>query len=201
MVDRCNNVPDCADHTDEYDCEILLLDEHVYRKQFAPIADAHHHVEVKVATLIVNIGNFDDLTMTYTIKFKLILKWYDHHLTFANLKDNFHDNLVGYEKKHSIWIPPICMNNSDGNVWVSVDEPSSKVYVEKQGIHEEGPISELHETHYYAGDDNNLIFEAMYENKFHCSYDLHCFPFDTQVCGMEVNTFSVTLCVCFIIYF
>ena len=94
MVERCNNVPDCADHTDEYDCEIILLDEHVYRKQFAPIADAHHHVEVRVACLIVNIGNFDDLTMTYTIKFKLILKWYDHHLTFANLKDDFHDNLV-----------------------------------------------------------------------------------------------------------
>ena len=166
----------------------MLLDEHLYRKQFAPIANAHHHVEVKVAALITSIGNFDDLTMSYSIKFVLILKWFDHHLTFANLKPNYHDNMVGYEKKHAIWIPPVCMNNSEGNVWVSVDEPSSKVYIERQGTHTVGPLSEIHETHYYSGDENNLIFEAEYENNFHCNYNLHCFPFDTQVCGMEVSS-------------
>ena len=188
MTERCNNVPNCKDHSDEYDCEIMLLDEHVYQKQFAPIADAHHHVEVKIAAIITSIGNFDDLTMSYSIKFVMILKWFDHHLTFANLKPNYHDNLVGYEKKHSIWIPPVCMNNSEGNVWVSVDEPSSKVYIERQGKHTVGPLSEIHETHYYSGDENNLIFEAEYENNFHCNYDLQCFPFDTQVCRMEVGS-------------
>ena len=78
------------------------------------------------------------------------------------------------------------INNSDGNIWVSVDESSSKIYVERKGTHTVGPLSEIRETHYYTGDENNLVFEAEYENKFHCSYDLHCFPFDTQVCGMEV---------------
>jgi len=188
MEERCNNVPNCKDRTDEYDCEMLRLDEHVYRKQFPPIADAHHHIEVTVSALIVNIGNFDDLSMTYTVKFVMILKWFDHHLIFANLKPNYHDNLIG-DKKHSIWIPPLCMNNSDGNVWVSVDEPSAKIYVERKGKHVVGPLSELQETHYYSGHENNLIFEAEYDNKFHCTYDLHCFPFDTQVCGMEVRFF------------
>ena len=187
MADRCNNVPNCNDGTDEYDCEIMLLDEHVYRKQFAPIADAHGHVDVSVAAMISNIGNFDDLTMSYSVKFVLILKWFDHHLTFANLKPNYHDNIISDANKHSIWIPPLCMNNSDGNVWVSVDEPSSKVYIEKMEDHVVGPIEDIHETHYFAGAENNLIYEAEYENKFHCSYDLHCFPFDTQVCGMEVS--------------
>ena len=191
MSERCNNVPNCKDHSDEYDCEIMLLDEHVYRKQFAPIADAHHHVEVKIAALITSIGNFDDLTMSYSIKFVLILKWFDHHLRFANLKPNYHDNLVGYDKKHAIWIPPVCMNNSEGNVWVSVDEPSSKLYIERQGKHTVGPLSEIHETHYYSGDENNLIFEAEYENSFHCNFNLQCFPFDTQVCGMEVSIIAV----------
>jgi hypothetical protein len=168
---------------------MLVLDEHVYRKQFPPIADAHQHVDITFSALIINIGNFDDLSMTYTVKFVMILKWFDHHLTFANLKPNYHDNLIG-DKKHSIWIPPLCMNNSDGNIWVSVDEPSAKVYVERKGKHVVGPLSELQETHYYSGHENNLVFEAEYDNKFHCSYDLHCFPFDTQVCGMEVWGFS-----------
>ena len=188
MIERCNNVPNCKDHSDEYDCKIMLLDERVYRKQFVPMADAHHHVEVKISAIITSIGNFDVFTMSYAIKFIMILKWFDHHLTFVNLKPNYHDNLVGYEKKHLIWIPPVCMNNSEGNVWVSVDEPSSKVYIERQGKHTVGPLSEIHETHYYSGDENNLIFEAEYENNFHCNYDLQCFPFDTQVCRMEVGS-------------
>ena len=81
----------------------MLLDEHLYRKQFAPIADAHHHVEVKVAALITSIGNFDDLTMSYSIKFVLILKWFDHHLTFANLKPNYHCSICNLNTNKRIF--------------------------------------------------------------------------------------------------
>ena len=187
MEERCNNVPNCEDSTDEYDCEIMLLDSHTYRKQFPPIADMDHHVEVAVSAYIMKISNFNDLAMTYTIKFVLRLNWFDHHLTYANLKDNLHDNMVGYEKKHSIWIPPITLNNSEGNVWISVDEPSSKVYIEKKGKPVIGPTSDIHETYYYSGQENKVVFIAEYEHTFHCSFDLQCFPFDTQVCGMEVG--------------
>ena len=187
MVERCDNVPNCEDMSDEYDCQILMLDTHTYRKQYPPIADMDHHVDVKVGAYIINIGNFDDLAMTYSVKFVLKLKWYDHHLTYAYLKDDYHENMLGYEMKHAIWLPPLSLNNTEGNIWVSVDEPSSKVYILKEAKPVVAPATKLDEVHYYSGHENELYFTDEYEPKFSCSFDLACFPFDTQVCGMEVG--------------
>ena len=60
MEERCDNVPNCEDSTDEYDCEIMLFDSHIYRKEFPPIADMDHHVDVAVSAFIMKISNFND---------------------------------------------------------------------------------------------------------------------------------------------
>ena len=165
----------------------MLLDRHIYRKQYPPIEDMDHHVIVDISALILKMGNFQDLTMSYTVKFVLIMKWHDNHLMYANLKQNFRENLIDDEKKNSIWIPPLTFNNSDGNVMVSVDEPSAKVFVEKTGKPTVASTSVIDETLYYSGHDNNVVFIAEYENAFHCNFELTCYPFDTQICAVEVS--------------
>ena len=173
--------------SDEKDCEIMLLDEHFYRKQLPPIEDMNHHVHVDVSCRILNMGNFNDLAMSYVVKFILILKWHDHRLTYTNLKQDYHENLVNDEKKHAIWIPPLTLNNTDGNVMVSIDDPHSNVYVERSGQPTIGPPSIMDETLFYSGHDSKVVFISEYELNFHCSFDLVCYPFDTQICGMEVR--------------
>ena len=110
----------------------MLLDAATYRKQYPPIKKVGQKVTVEVSTLILKMSEFDDLAMSYNLKFVLQLKWHDPNVRYANLKENYMENLVSKEKKRSIWIPPITFNNTEENVKISVDEPSARIFVEKK---------------------------------------------------------------------
>ena len=165
----------------------MLLDDASYRKEYPPIEKVGQKVIVEVSTFILKMSKFDDLAMSYNVKFVVQLKWLDPNVRYANLKENYLENLVSEEKKRSIWIPPLTFNNTKGNKRISVDEPSSQVFVEKKGHYKVAPLSDILETLYYSGSENYVVLNTEYELNFNCYFDLHCFPFDTQVCGMEVR--------------
>ena len=46
---------------------------------------------------------------------------------------------------------------------------------------------ELHETAHYSGADNPIIYTREFDLEFKCFFDLIYFPFDTQICNIELK--------------
>ena len=69
------NVDIDIDHVDDIDID--LPDQHTYH-------GVHHQVNVTIS--IVDIMEIDELAEKFTIKFNFQRDWFDHRLTYLNLK-------------------------------------------------------------------------------------------------------------------
>ena len=45
----------------------------------------------------------------------------------------------------------------------------------------------LHETAYFSGTENPIIYSRKFNEKFKCSFNLRFFPFDTQHCFIALS--------------
>ena len=80
---------------------------------------------------------------------------------------------------------------SDG-IFIKHNDLSSFVVKAKQTPESKFNL-ELQEYEEYLGLMNPLSFQSNYKLKLYCEFDLHLFPFDTQVCFIEVRSSAETL--------
>ena len=88
LDERCDSVQHCEDWSDELDCSPLQLPQS-YMKQFAPIKMVNKNVvPVKVTLNLSILSVLDILEMegSMVLKFVLYMSWFDHRITFVNLK-------------------------------------------------------------------------------------------------------------------
>lgn len=43
------------------------------------------------------------------------------------------------------------------------------------------------EANLFQGDENRLVFDMTYKKQFRCVYQLHTYPFDTQLCSINIT--------------
>ena len=72
---RCDEVPDCADESDEDNCELVDINESKYHKEYPPIQEGDQTTVVNVSIHIVSIYKIDELEMTFRVIFLLELTW------------------------------------------------------------------------------------------------------------------------------
>ena len=186
MERKCDNFFDCDDGSDEKDCNILIVDKNSYRKEYPPITRRGLKLNVQVSVSILSMGEFKDISMSYRAKFELTSKWFDKRLLYSNLKNDIYKNTIGKEEMAMIWTPPIIFNNTL-EVETSRQNGFSKIFIDKQGKHFVPPPSIIDETFHYTGSDNALYLLAEYDLVLYCKFELECYPFDTQMCTIEVN--------------
>ncbi len=58
----------------------------IYRGEYPPIEPGQNWTTVFVDIDIFSIGSFEEIAMTYDVKFTIKLEWFDGRLTFTNLK-------------------------------------------------------------------------------------------------------------------
>lgn len=112
----------------------------------------------------------------------------DWRLSFLNLKTDSMSNLLNDDEKQIIWIPNIIFYNNPETNYVKID-PLTTLYIQKEGQPENGFNFTLNEYQQFKGSENGLVYENMYELKFHCELELHFYPFDTQHCFLNVRHF------------
>ena len=99
--------------------------------------------------------------------------------------------------EYNIWLPRVVYDNTDqkevtrlGMDW----EWTTTVAVTRE---EENPESsqpyEVDETEYFQGAHNTLTMNQTYTWEFQCKYELQRYPFDTQVCGIQIYKMSQIL--------
>ena len=66
MLYECDEVPDCADHSDEIDCEIVKIDPRSYRKEYPPMLKDDEKISVNVSMIINSISNIHDINESFS---------------------------------------------------------------------------------------------------------------------------------------
>ena len=111
----------------------------------------------------------------------------DWRLSFVNLKTNEkRKNIVGSEEKDQIWIPNLVFDNSVKDTQVKNDEFAVlQINQKSNGFLQVN--DELQENLEYNGTLNNLRFSRSYKLSLLCDFELHYYPFDSQVCSIKVS--------------
>ena len=67
------------------------------------------------------------------------------------------------------------------NEAVNIEEVDSKVYITREGDFTRADLYDVDEAEIFEGSENKITMVQTYSKRFHCTYLLHDFPFDTQV--------------------
>ena len=90
MNERCDQIIQCQDESDEDDCSLLVFKES-YNKLVPPISfnKADNNiipVSIRVSTSLRNVLEISEFTHTIDLKLGISLEWYDKRVLFHNLK-------------------------------------------------------------------------------------------------------------------
>ena len=189
MEERCNQLPNCRDKSDERRCEILLLEDG-YNKRIPPISSENitenkiTKARVEVAINLLKLVNIEEERHSIEFQFEITLKWKESRATYHNLKQKRSLNSLNEGDIQRLWLPLVVYANTDqkettrlGMGW----EWTTTVSVLREGNFTRSDLTVLDEIEIFKGEENSLVMEQAYTHEFQCVYDLVLYPFDTQV--------------------
>ena len=185
MEERCDQIMHCRDQSDENDCFLLVLRKG-YNNEIAPfiynkIRNEVDPVKVDVSTSIQNIIEISEVNHIIELKFDIVMEWYEYRVDYLNLKTEQTLNKLSEKELRSLWIPYIIFKNTDNNEAVELDGVRSRVFIIRESEFQRSGMEIAEEIEIFSGASNKLTIGQTYSKKFHCTYLLHYFPFDTQV--------------------
>ena len=185
MEERCDQIKHCRDQSDEDDCTLLVL-KRGYKKKVAPFIYNKTRkevdpVKIDVSTSIRNIIEISEVNHIIELKFDILMEWYEYRVDYRNLKTVKALNTLSDEELRSLWIPYIIFQNTDNDEAVELDGVRSRVFIIRESEFERSGMDIAEEIEIFSGASNKLTIGQTYSKKFHCTYLLHYFPFDSQV--------------------
>ena len=191
MEQRCNQLPECRDGSDEKNCKVLVLKEG-YNKNVPPVsvqAGLKKMVNVSVSIDILMLVGIDEEDYSVEIQFSIALRWIENRATYLNLKRDWSVNALTLSDIKSLWLPKVIYENTDQKESTRLGmlfEWETDVVVERNNNGTPAGLETLEETELFKGDENNLVMFQTYTHKFHCIFDLKKYPFDTQTCSINM---------------
>ena len=119
--------------------------------------------------------------MSFTAKFDLSVEWFDQRLAWNDLNDDQFLNIPNEEVINALWVPTIVFENTEDKFETPIDR-KSRILVKKEGQYTLSPVEEMEEIAYYKGSENSLQYSRDFFLRFKCHFELHYYPFDSQVC-------------------
>ena len=124
MDQRCDQFPNCADFSDEQECN-LVVPGAGYVKDFTPFTlDMEGKVvELKlfVRVELIEILEIDEVGKIFSNQFELFMTWYDYRLNFYNMKVNQFMNTLTKDEKSMIWVPSLTFSNTESKINTVLD--------------------------------------------------------------------------------
>ena len=118
MEERCDQIPNCRDDSDEKGCNLLVLKES-YNKRVAPITTVSATnftlvpVPVNVSIWFMKVVTMEEIEHSIYFQFEIILEWKDNRITFHNLKEDSSLNALSDEEISQLWLPLVIYANTD----------------------------------------------------------------------------------------
>ena len=187
MEERCNQLPDCRDESDERGCRVVILKEG-YNRKIPPIAKRLDGsvipVEVSISVTLMKVVEIEETDHSIHLQFQISLGWKENRVKYQNLKTQTSLNALTDEDTRTIWLPLIVFDNTDqkevtrlGMDW----EWATDVTVTREGNFTRSVVQEIDEAEIFEGAENSLTMNQTYTWEFQCKYELQRYPFDTQV--------------------
>ena len=185
MQERCNQLPDCKDKSDEMNCKILVLEEG-YNMDVPPIISSEPAF-VSVSIDLLKLVSIDEEDYSIEIQFEISLVWKEKRVTYQNLKQRSSLNALQDKDIKSLWLPKVIFENTDQRDTTRLGEYGggeweTRVIVQKE--QQNGTMSSpesVDEAEIFSGFENSLVMNQTYTRTFQCNYEFSHYPFDTQV--------------------
>ena len=180
---RCNQLPNCRDKSDERKCNILVLEDG-YNMEVPPIVSSNP-VDVFVSIDLLRLVDINEEDYSIEIQFEITLVWKEKRATYQNLKNEDSMNTLSKKDVATLWLPKVIYENTDQKETTRVGTPwewETRVAVRRE--EEQGKMSgpeSIDETEIFSGFENSLVMNQTYTHTFQCNYQLSRYPFDTQV--------------------
>ena len=187
MVERCNQVPDCRDESDERGCQLMILKDG-YNKNIPPIRRAEDGsaipANVSISITLMRVVEIEERHHSIHLQFEINLQWKENRVTYHNLKEETSLNALSNADISKLWLPLIIYDNTDQKDstrlgWIN--EWLTRVSVDKEGPFSRSGINDVDEAEIFEGNENTLVMTQTYTHTFQCQYMLQKYPFDTQV--------------------
>ena len=90
MEERCDQIMDCRDESDEDNCKMIEFKDN-YNKKVPPftIEKKDHtliRAKIRVSTQLKNVLAISEFSHTIDLKIGITLKWYENRVRYLNLK-------------------------------------------------------------------------------------------------------------------
>ena len=135
MEQRCDQLPNCRDESDERGCQLLVLKDN-YNNKVPPIS-TNYKFEVHVSITLMKVVAITVTEHKIDFSFTITLKWSDNRVTYHNLKNDPAQNKLSSEDVSSLWLPYVIYVNTDNKETTSLQgrewEPKTDLMVERKG--------------------------------------------------------------------
>ena len=193
IEERCNQVPDCRDESDERGCKLIILKDG-FNKNIPPIkrgvngsADA---TNVSISITLMKVVEIEETDHSIHLQFQISLQWRENRAKYLNLKHDSALNALLDDDIETLWLPLILYDNTDqkevtrlGVEW----EWMTSVTVSREGNFIRSGLDKVDEAEIFEGAENRLTMNQTYTWEFQCKYELQRYPFDTQVTYLNVG--------------
>ena len=186
MEERCDQVANCRDESDENSCELLVLKES-YNKKVPPVTTVTKTnftmvaVPVHISIVLMKIVAMEETQHSIDFQFGIILEWKDNRAVYHNLKEKTSLNALTEGEIVRLWLPLVIYDNTDQKETSMLGYWRTVVTVARKGDFDRSDVDEVDEIEIFEGKDNTLTMRQVYTHTFQCQYFLQYYPFDTQV--------------------
>ena len=184
---RCDGKSDCKDISDEKECKIVDIDDTYSKEINPPPIGTLLKTAVNISMNISSVLEIDEIKGFVFVKYVLITNWKDSRLTFHNLKRQEEMNIVTEDQKAEIWTPKLIFaNTNDDDETITDDRAVLKIIPDTKFAFSAADLTSLDNINIFNGDLSSLEMTRSYSTKFICDYDMSWYPFDSQICFMNL---------------
>ena len=188
MEQRCNQLPDCRDKSDERGCSLLVFEDG-YNMKVPPITSGSKGsmgvvpAPVHISLRLLKIVGMEEVQHKIDFQFEITLEWKENRIRYKNLKVETSLSALTIDEINALWLPYVVYVNTDMKKAVRLNENDgldTTIVVKREGNFVQSPIQSIEEIEIFEGKDNSLVMYQTYTKNFQCEYHLQAYPFDTQ---------------------
>ena len=188
---RCDNKAHCLDKLDESnigDACIMLQFPQGHSKDEIPRRFSEDELlQVNVSLTVVGFLELNEIGQTLKATFNLRTRWFDGQLTFRHLQKDEELNFLWAKTYENLWFPNIILENIDPSKDFAERRLRYTILRDLESVPEVIHPGTSNATNLFKGSDHKIQRSEEYTYFWRCIYILKWFPFDRQICKMEIT--------------